>query len=137
MGVELNLYDIISAAENEPYVLGQHDCLRVACRVVESRTGIDYWPRFAGYTTHRQALVTIARIAPSLGEAISATLGIQPCSPLLAQRGDLVLYCDVEDHIGVCVGEHVVVLGPNGLLRIIITSPALRAAWRIESCPHR
>lgn len=123
---------IIAEAESKPYKLGEHDCVRVACQVVAARCGTDHWPNFAGYKTKRQALKRIASIAPSLREAITKTLGIPEVIPTLAQRGDLVVYRDVEEHIGVCTGEHVVVLGPEGLVRIKITSPMLQAAWRLQ-----
>lgn len=128
--------DAIADAERKPYRLGEHDCLRLACRVVEARSGIDHWPRFAGYKTKRQALAVIARIAPSLREAITATLGAPELSPTLAQRGDLVIYRDTEEHIGVCTGEHVAVLGADGLLRVPITSRRLTAAWRVTCRPR-
>lgn len=129
--------DVITAAENQSYVLGEHDCLRVACGVVQARTGVDYWPRFKGYRTHRQALVTIARIAPTLREAITTTLNIHAIHACLAQRGDLALFDDGQEHIGVCVGEHVVVLGPEGLLRVKITDSRLSCAWRIVECQQQ
>lgn len=128
--------EIIADAQSKPYKLGEHDCLRVACAVVQSRTSIDYWPRFAGYKTKRQALARIARIASSLREAITATLGVPEIVPLLAQRGDLVLFKDDEEHIGVCCGRRVAVLGETGLVYISITSSKLTAAWRVECQPR-
>lgn len=132
----MNWLHVLDEAQDKPYKLGEHDCLRVACAVVQARTGVDYWPRFAGYKTKRQALAVIARIAPSLREAITLTLGTLELFPTMAQRGDLVLYHDVEDHIGVCTGDKVAVLGPDGLVHIAITSPMLKAAWRVR-CQHR
>lgn len=128
--------DVIAEAECKPYKLGEHDCLRLACRVVEARSGVDYWPRFAGYKTKRQSLAVIARIAPTLREAITSTLGTPELPPVFAQRGDLVIYRDDEEHIGVCVGENVVVLGADGLVRVPITSPMLKAAWRVQCQPR-
>jgi hypothetical protein len=60
--------------------------------------------------------------------------GIAPCSPLLARRGDLVLYRDQsgEDHLGVCNGAHVGVLGREGLLWLPLDDAGLRMAWRID-----
>lgn len=125
---------IIADAENVPYRLGEHDCLNVACAVVQARTGIDYWPQFAGYKTKRQALVTIARIAPTLRGAVSKVLSTPELPPRMAQRGDLVLYRDTDEHIGICLGRDVAVLGADGLQRISIMSDALVAAWRVK-CP--
>lgn len=128
--------DVIADAENKPYKLGEHDCLRLACRVVEERIGVDYWPRFAGYKTKRQSLACIARVGSSLQDAITKTLGVDAILPALAQRGDLVLYRDTDEHIGICVGEHVVVLGNDGLIRISIASAMLTVAWRVKCQPR-
>lgn len=132
----MDWFDIIASAEDKPYKLGEHDCLRLACAVVEARTGIDYWPRFKGYKTKRQALAVIARHADNLRDAITKTLGTDELPPLFAQRGDLVIYRDSEEHIGICVGEQVVVLGENGLVHIPITSPLIKATWRVK-CQHQ
>lgn len=132
-GWEMRLAAAIEAAQGKPYVLGTNDCLRLACASVEALTGIDYWPRFAGYRTHRQALVTIARIAPSLGEAVTATLGVAPASTLSAQRGDIVLFRDErgEDHLGVCTGRDVVLMAAEGTITAGIEDKRLLWAWRI------
>lgn len=130
------LIAVIEAARQQPYVLGTHDCLRVACAAVEALTGTDFWPRFSGkrgYKTKRQALACIARIAPSLGEAVTATLGVSPAPTLSAWRGDIVLYRDEqgEDHLGVCMGRLVVLTAPEGTLSMALDHPGLLASWRI------
>lgn len=124
---------VMEAARRQPYVLGTHDCLRLACAAVEAQTGADFWPRFAGYKTRRQALVTIARVAPSLAEAVTATLGVEPSPVLSAWRGDIVLFRDEqgEDHLGVCMGRLVIVTAPEGTLSMALDHPGLIAAWRI------
>lgn len=124
---------VMEAARRQPYVLGTHDCLHLACAAVEALTGTDFWPRFAGYKTKRQALVTIARVAPSLAEAVAVTLGVEPSPVLSAWRGDIVLFRDDqgEDHLGVCVGRMVIVTAPEGTLSMSIDHPGLIAAWRI------
>ena len=123
----------VDAARGKPYVLGENDCLRLACAAVEALTGEDFWPRFAGYKTHRQALVKIARIAPSLGEAVTATLGVPPMRVFAAWRGDLVLFRDDigEDHLGVALGRQVVVMDAAGPLHIGLDHPGLVCAWRV------
>ena len=127
------LAEVIAGAQDQPYVLGQWDCLRFCCSAIRAMTGADLWPRFAGYKTKRQALVTIARIAPSLGEAVSIVLERAPLPPLQAGRGDVLLYQDTsgEDHLGLCWGAKVAVLGPQGLLHITLDNAGLRHAWRI------
>ena len=127
------LVAVVEAIRHQPYLLGEHDCLRLACAAVEAMTGTDFWPRFAGYKTKRQALVTIARIAPSLGEAVTKTLGVEPSPVRSAWRGDLVLYRDErgEDHLGVCMGRLVILRAPEGTLSMSIDHPGLMTAWRV------
>lgn len=127
------LADVVGAANSRPYALGEWDCLRFACSCIHAMTDVDYWPRFAGeYTTKREALRAIARIAHDLEAAITTTLCVSPSPTFSAQRGDLVLFKDDNgEHIGVALGGSVAVLGPCGLLPIVITDPRLGPAWRI------
>lgn len=120
----------IESARHEPYVLGQHDCLRLTCRCIEVMTGINFWPVFAGYKTKAQALRIIAKIAPSLGDAVTAVLGVQPQPVRLSQRGDVLLYQDEEGHhLGVCCGANMVLLAKQGLVFLPL-SKAL-SSWRV------
>lgn len=132
-GWEVRLSTVLDTAHARPYVLGEADCLRVACEAVAALTGVDFWPRFAGYHTRREALVTIARIAPSLGEAVTATLGVSPSGVRSARRGDLVLFRDDrgEDHLGVCFGAQVALTAPEGWLALPLLHPGLLCSWRI------
>lgn len=132
-GWELRLNAVLESARRRPYVLGESDCLKVACETVAALTGTDFWPRFAGYTTKRGALVTIARIAPSLGEAVTTTLGTPPQRVFAAWRGDLLLFRDEhgEDHLGVSCGPNVALTAPEGWLLIPLSHPGLLCSWRI------
>lgn len=132
-GWESRLADELEAARHRPYVLGESDCLVLACAAVKALTGIDFWPHFAGYRTKRQALVTIARIAPTLGEAVSATLGVSPTPTFGARRGDLVLYRDAvgEDHLGVVTGPAAMLTLATGLASAPLDDAGLLCAWRV------
>jgi cell wall-associated NlpC family hydrolase len=123
----------VDAARGKPYVLGENDCLRLACAAVQALTDDDYWPRFAGYKTKRQALARIARVAPSLGEAVTSTLGVSPSPTASAWRGDIVLFRDErgEDHLGVCLGRQVVLMAAEGTLLMGREHPGLLCSWRI------
>lgn len=127
------LAEVVRHAQDQPYVLGEWDCLRFACRCVDAMTGVNMWPRFAGYKTRREALVTIKRIAPTLAEAMSAVLNSRPQPLDSAGRGDVMLYADVtgEEHIGVCLGAYVAVLAPAGLVHLSRSDPGMLASWRI------
>lgn len=132
-GWERRLNAVLDTARARPYVLGEADCLKVACEVVEALTGTDFWPRFAGYTTKRGALVTIARVAPSLAEAVTATLGVRQSGVFAAWRGDLLLFRDEmgEDHLGVSIGPQVALTAPQGWLLISLAHPGLLCSWRV------
>jgi hypothetical protein len=132
-GWESRLSAVLDGARNRPYVLGEWDCLRLACAAVEALTGTDLWPRFAGYHTRRGALVVIARIAPTLGEAVTATLGVSPTPTFSAWRGDIVLYRDVagENHLGVVAGARAVLMLDTGAVHLPLTDAGLLCAWRV------
>lgn len=132
-GWESRLAAVLETARARPYVLGEADCLRTACEAVAALTGVDFWPRFAGYRSKRQALLTIARIAPSLGEAVTATLGVPPMRVLAAWRGDLALYRDAqgEDHLGIVIGPQVALAAAEGWTLVPLSHPGLVCAWRV------
>jgi len=128
--------DIVEEAKNKKYKLGEHDCLKLACDVIFAQIGVDYWVRFRGYKTRRGATARIAKIAPSLRSAVSIVLQKDENPPLMAQRGDIILYKDVDEHLGVCVGEKCAVLGENRLLYIPVTHSGIKCSWRIR-CLHQ
>ncbi len=135
-GWESRLAAVLEAARHRPYVLGEADCLVLACAAVKAITGVDFWPRIVGnggYRSKRQALVTIARIAPTLGEAVSATLGVPPTPTFGARRGDLVLYRDAvgEDHLGVVTGPAAMLTLATGLASAPLDDAGLLCAWRV------
>lgn len=123
---------VAAAARLQPFLLGTHDCLSFACACVQAVAGVDLWPRFAGYTTPAGSLRTIAAIAPSLAQAVSAVLGSQPVPPLLARRGDVLLYVDAGiEHLGVCLGALGAVPGPDGLAHLPLDHSGFTLAWRV------
>lgn len=122
---------VVASAQDQPYVLGVWDCLRFSCKCIDEMTGINYWPRFEGYRTRREALVTILKIAPTLADAVTKVLGVDPIDVAFAGRGDLVIYNDGEDHLGICVGPTVAVLGAESLAFVPRENPRLLKCWRI------
>lgn len=130
-GWESRLAQVIEEARHRPYVLGEHDCFRVACLSVEALTGENRWPEFAGkYSTEREALRLIAQHGRSFEGAFDAFFGAPHINVRLARRGDIVaLENGGQKHLGVCEGALVAALGPEGLVRM----PLLEClcAWRI------
>ena len=125
------LAGVVATAQDQPYVLGVWDCLRFSCTCIRDMTGVDYWPRFEGYRTRREALVTIKKISKTLAGAVTKVLEIEPQEVVFSKRGDLVLYHDGEDHLGICIGASVAVLGAEGLEYVPITDKRLMCSWSI------
>lgn len=143
-GWERRYQAVLDRAAREPYVLGSHDCFRVACAVLEALTGVDRWPEFAGrYRTYRQSLVILREYAdkavaereadthhPSpithhpkastFDDAFDGFFGIGHCAASFARRGDVVKVLDPNGtaHLGVCIGREIAVLRETGLMTV-------------------
>lgn len=130
-GWEARLLAVIDAARARPYRLGEHDCFRIACQVVEALTGVDRWPEFAGYASKREALAKLAQFGSSFEAAGDWFFGAPAVSVKRARRGDIccVETTDGEKHLGVCLGRDTALLGEAGLL--YLPTLACRCAWRV------
>jgi hypothetical protein len=130
-GWERRLVDIIEAARHVPYELGVHDCFRLACRVVQTLTGVDRWPEFAGYRTEREALAALAAYGSSFVTAGDRFFGTLRQPTRYARRGDILGYQDDSGkwHLGVCLGAEVALLGPGGLTFAPVST--CDCVWRI------
>lgn len=129
-GWESRLNAVLADARARPYVLGEHDCFRVACRVVEALTGVDRWPEFSGYTTKAEALAKIARHGRSFERAGDWFFG-ERIALGYARRGDIaaVQSPDGEKHLGVVMGKQVYLMYELGLTPAPLA--AAHCAWRV------
>ena len=126
------LAEQVAAAQVKPYVIGVHDCLRFSCQCIESMTGVDLWPQFAGYTTRREAVALQKKYGPSLCVAFANAAGLCLSPVLSARRGDVVTYRDkYGEHLGVCTGTHVAVLGHAGLLFVRLDHSGLGSCIKV------
>ena len=122
----------VAGAQALPYQIGQHDCLRFTCRVIHAMCGVDFWPRFSGYKTLREAQDKISTIAPTLKEAVCKVLGQSPLPPLQARRGDVLVYADAGgQHLGVCTGAFVALLHRHGLVMLPINATGMLCSVRV------
>ena len=138
-GWEGRLDAVIDAARHEAYELGRHDCFRFACQVVHALIGVDRWPEFAGYRTHREALAKIAAYGSSFEAAGDWFFGVGRSTARLARRGDIVALRtkDGMKHLGICIGERVAVLAEEGLTFLPLTEDpqapvTMICSWRID-----
>jgi hypothetical protein len=127
-GWEVRLADAVDAVRNAPFQWGQHDCATWAADVRLALTGQDAAAAWRGrYKSERGALRAMRRMGFSTLEAgVTGLLGAPLPTPLLAQRGDVVLHGEA---LGVCIGATGLFLGPDGLTELPIA--ACRLAWRV------
>ena len=152
-GWEQRLSELIEAARKQPYVLGEHDCLKVALCSVEAMTGRALWPLFQGrYSTtaearrliantdnwpafydgaisREQAHEAVRKFGSHFDAAFSLLFREHPMPAPYARRGDVCKYTDEDSHLGVCIGATVAVLKADGLAFVPVTR--CDHVWRI------
>ncbi|WP_299945368.1 hypothetical protein [uncultured Ruegeria sp.] len=124
----LRLDRLISEARDKPFEWGTHDCGTFAADVVETLTGVRL-PLPKGYTTARGSMLAMRRKTGSsqMDGAVSYFLGEPLESPLLAQRGDIVLH--ETQALGVCVGQSAMCLSEAGLASVSVNECV--KVWRV------
>ena len=124
----LRLQAEIENARARPFKWGQHDCGTWASDIVRALTGTELaLPK--GYRTANGSLVAMRRKtgAKTMEGAVTYFLGEPLQTPLLAQRGDIVLHN--SQALGVCVGSEVFCLSESGLTAVPLAD--CRVAWRV------
>jgi hypothetical protein len=123
------LASVIDTARERPFIWGLHDCPTFA---FETRMILTGGEDIAGlwrgrYTTHLGGLRVMRRLGWASPEGMGrALLGEPRATPLLAQRGDIVL-TDTGLGFGVVIGATALGLAPEGLTFASLTS--CRLAW--------
>ncbi|SEB40574.1 DUF6950 family protein [Terriglobus roseus] len=130
-------HDFLLARAREPFDWGTNDCATFAADGVLAITGVDIMTELRGYTTNTGAMQKIHDVTSgtSFEEAVVWCAGrhglIERMFPLMAQRGDLVLYRNADDSIAAglvsLAGREVVSPGDAGLLCMPLTS--VHRAW--------
>lgn len=129
-GWELRLHDAIEDARGRPFQWGSHDCATWAFDVAARLTGTESQSRI--WLGRYRTAAGAERLKRRLGwstrrEGGEALLGAPLATPLLAQRGDIVLGPD--EAFGICTGADAAFVGPAGL--VFVKLAACAAAWRI------
>ena len=140
------LYQFIRSRENTPFAWGTNCCAMFAADAIQAMTGVDIASDFRGlYSDAAGAQAAIEKITGVKGGTIEDAAAY--CAnkhglpewkyPLQAQRGDLVIFGDVNGptagiiHIS---GKHILAPGEKGLKKLSIhdgkTSP-IKRAWHV------
>jgi hypothetical protein len=125
--------------EKTPFQWGFSDCCLMSANAIQAFTGTDIADDFRGkYTTQLGAFQLIKTVTGGTTVADAAAYcatkhGLPEWpTPLLAQRGDLVVVQDGDDLIAGVVhlnGRHVISIGVDGLKRLPLT--AAKRAWQV------
>ena len=127
----LRLTTYLEAARDLPFAWGRHDCATWAFDLRRDLTGgEDVAALWRGrYSTALGAQRVMRKLGWSDLEAMGRDLlGTPLATPLLAQRGDLVLGGE-DPAFGVCAGARAVFISPAGLVQLPLARCAL--AWRV------
>ena len=125
--------------EETPFKWGLNDCCLSAADAIQAMTGTDIATDFRGrYSTQLGSVIAIKAVTggTSIEDAVTFCAAkhelVEWLSPLLAQRGDLVLIQDDDRLIAGVVhlnGKHVISIGEQGLKRLPLTS--VTRAWKV------
>lgn len=123
----------LAAVKDRRFAWANHDCCSFAADAVLAMTGTDAIAPWRGtYTTKLQAARVLGK-AGGLSALVTSCVGQPLASPLLAQRGDVMLFEMPAPHgpaaLGICVGPHIAAPGPRGTE--LLPCAAALAAWRI------
>lgn len=126
-------------SKDKEFAWGSWDCCMFVADAIQAITGVDIADDFRGkYSDQASAMQVIKTVTGGSTVADAAAYcavkhGLSELqSPLMAQRGDLVI---VKDAVGLVAGvvhlngRHVVVVGEGGLKRQPITN--VTRAWRV------
>jgi hypothetical protein len=127
-GWEAALAAEIERARAIPFQWGIHDCAIWAFDVRRALTGEDAAKAWRGrYGTALGAYRELRRMGwASHVDGATAIMGAALATPLLAQRGDIVLSGDA---FGICLGAQAVFLATAGL--IYLQTSECQVAWRV------
>lgn len=131
------LFAFIEQRRHMPFTWGSHDCCLFACDGIRSQTGLDPAAKlFRGRYRDAAGAVRLVRKhggIEAIAESVCRAHGFEElASPLLAQRGDVVLV-EVEDGmkhaVGLCLGAECAFAGTDGLVMRGVAECC--RAWRV------
>lgn len=123
------LITVIRAAEERPFLWGEHDCCLFAADCAQAMCGEDFAADWRGtYENETGAKKAILRAGGSLEKVLSRYLDEVPVK--LAQRGDIAVVENTGSRCaGVIYGGAVWVPGESGLVSLRVTPLSV---WRVR-----
>lgn len=125
------LLAFVRSREHTPFAWGANDCALFAADAALAMTGHDFVAAFRGrYTTALGAMKVLrSNGVEDLAGHLGQMLG-EPVPPMLARRGDVVLFEAVSGPaLGVVMGSRAAAAGPDGVAWI--PASCWQRAWRV------
>ena len=114
----------IEAANERPFVWGEHDCCMFAANCVKAITGEDLMPEFRGeYSDAESAKTALKEIGSrTLYNTVRSKLGNQK----RPRPGDVVYYVfPTGPALGICAGQDCYFVGQEGDRQGLVTFPTI------------
>lgn len=131
------LDDAVNAARSIPFAWGTHDCCIMAANLVYEITAVDIAADYRGTYSDAEGAAAIIAAGGGLANLVQSVvgpLGWTRTKPVLARRGDLVVFTSPDTGqpaLGVCLGRESVFPAVGGGLGFIPTAEC-STAWRVE-----
>lgn len=119
----------IASRRNSPFEWGVNDCAKFATDCIAEITGVDIVAKqFKKYSTERAALSLVAKHGGL--EAIATAAAGEPCGPLMACVGDMVLVdMDGRDMLAICNGD--TAFAPGEAALVAVPMSAAKRCWKV------
>lgn len=112
------LYAYVQEVRDRPYEPVRHNCALFAAGALKIFTDRDFVAELGITLESERDMLRVLAEHDGLRGLVTYCIGSEMQPPLLARRGDLMLKeGENGETVGVCMGDHALFLGPDGLQR--------------------
>ena len=125
--------DFITKNRFVPFAWGSWDCCKFANAVIKEMTGEDLIPKELKWKNEEEAMKSIEKYGKTLSKSIEKackTKGVQKVDKAFMQKGDLVVYKEESELVGISDGFKV--LTPSDEMVIAKQNVNIISVWRIS-----
>jgi hypothetical protein len=125
------LFEIFEARKGDPFKWGINDCVMFAADVVQAMTDTDLAEQFRGTYSDEIGAKRLLKGLGGIDSLVSSKLGAPMISPLVAQRGDVVLIESHGDGPSLCIVTGMLAWGPGEEHLVSFPVAGALKAWRV------
>ena len=125
--------DFITKNRFVPFAWGSWDCCKFSNAVIKAMTGEDLIPKELKWKNEEEAMKSIEKYGKTLSKSIEKackTKGVQKVDKAFMQKGDLVVYKEESELVGISDGFKV--LTPSDEMVIAKQNVNIISVWRIS-----